>query len=95
MRVLCVHHESPIEGGTYDRVISEAGHDIVRWSPFAGEPAPSPGDADAIVVYGGAVHPDADGTEPWLAIVPGLFILLTTTSVNAAGDRFARRPEPT
>src|SRR5207237_8651337 len=34
-------------------------------------------------------------TEPWLALVPGLFILLTTTSVNAAGDRFARRPEPT
>jgi peptide/nickel transport system permease protein len=30
-------------------------------------------------------------TEPWLAIVPGVFILLTTTAVNAVGDRFARR----
>jgi len=67
MRVLCVHHESPLDGGIYDRVIPAAGHEILRWSPFAGEPAPRPGDADAIVVYGGAVHPDADGTQSWLA----------------------------
>jgi len=30
------------------------------------------------------------GTEPWLAVVPGVFILLTTMSVNAAGERVAR-----
>lgn len=29
-------------------------------------------------------------TEPWLALAPGLFILLTTVSVNMAGDRLAR-----
>ena len=28
-------------------------------------------------------------TEPWLAFAPGLFILLTTLSVNLAGDRLA------
>jgi peptide/nickel transport system permease protein len=28
-------------------------------------------------------------TEPWLAIAPGLFILLTTLSVNVVGDRLA------
>jgi GMP synthase (glutamine-hydrolysing) len=67
VRVLCVHHEAPLNGGIYDDVIAEAGHEIVRWAPFAGEPAPRPGDAGAIVVYGGAVHPDADGTDPWLA----------------------------
>ena len=32
-------------------------------------------------------------TEPWLALVPGLFILITTMSVNAVGDRAARRDE--
>jgi peptide/nickel transport system permease protein len=26
-------------------------------------------------------------TEPWLALVPGVFILITTLAVNAAGDR--------
>jgi GMP synthase (glutamine-hydrolysing) len=67
MRILCVHHEAPLRGGLYDDVIAGAGHEIVRWAPFAGEPSPQPGDADAIVVYGGAVHPDADGTDPWLA----------------------------
>ena len=30
-------------------------------------------------------------TEPWLAFVPGVFILITTMSVNAAGDRAAHR----
>jgi len=29
-------------------------------------------------------------TEPWLALAPGLFILLTTVSVNLTGDRIAR-----
>lgn len=28
-------------------------------------------------------------TEPWLALTPGLFILLTTLSVNLTGDRLA------
>jgi peptide/nickel transport system permease protein len=31
------------------------------------------------------------GTQPWLAFAPGLFILLTTLSVNLAGDRLASR----
>ena len=30
-------------------------------------------------------------TEPWLAFAPGLFILMTTLSVNLAGDRLATR----
>jgi peptide/nickel transport system permease protein len=29
-------------------------------------------------------------TEPWLAVAPGLFILLTTLSVNMTGERLAR-----
>jgi len=29
-------------------------------------------------------------TEPWLALAPGLFILLTTVSVNMTGERLAR-----
>ena len=30
-------------------------------------------------------------TEPWLALAPGLFILLTTVLVNLSGDRLGRR----
>jgi peptide/nickel transport system permease protein len=29
------------------------------------------------------------GTEPWLALAPGLFILMTTVSVSFVGDRLA------
>jgi peptide/nickel transport system permease protein len=29
------------------------------------------------------------GTEPWLALAPGVFILVTTVSVNVVGDRLA------
>jgi len=31
------------------------------------------------------------GTEPWLALAPGIFILITTASVNVAGDRLATK----
>ncbi len=67
MRVLFVHHEEPIDGGTYDDVVVEAGHEIVRWAPFSRAPQPELVDVDAVVVLGGAVHPDADGTDPWLS----------------------------
>jgi peptide/nickel transport system permease protein len=30
------------------------------------------------------------GTEPWLAVAPGVFILMTTVAVNLAGDQLAR-----
>lgn len=31
-------------------------------------------------------------TEPWLAVAPGAFILLTTVAINLIGDRLAGRP---
>jgi GMP synthase (glutamine-hydrolysing) len=66
VRVLFVHHERPLDGGSYDEVVATAGHEIVRWAPFEGESAPPLAEIDAAVILGGAVHPDADGTEPWL-----------------------------
>jgi len=67
MRVLFVHHEQPLDGGSYDDLVESLGHEIVRWAPFEGEPPPTLEHVDALVILGGAVHPDADGTEPWLA----------------------------
>jgi len=59
----------------------------------------------ALSFFGVGVHPPAASwgnmlyqaqsalaTEPWLAIAPGAFILLTTVSVNLIGDRLANRP---
>ena len=66
MRVLFVHHERPLDAGSYEAVVPAAGHEVVRWSPFESEPPPALADVGAAIVLGGAVHPDADGTEPWL-----------------------------
>ena len=67
MRVLFVHHEAPLHGGLYDEVVAGAGHSIVRWASFSGEPAPSLAGVGAVVVFGGEMHPDTDGANPWLA----------------------------
>jgi GMP synthase (glutamine-hydrolysing) len=67
MRVLCVQHEVPPQGGSYDEVIPGEGHEVVRWAPFSDEPAPELAGVGAVVVFGGEVHPDADATDPWLA----------------------------
>ncbi len=67
MRVLCVDHDAPPQGGIYDEVIPGAGHEVVRWAPFSGEAAPDLVGVGAVVVFGGEVHPDADATAPWLA----------------------------
>jgi peptide/nickel transport system permease protein len=32
-------------------------------------------------------------SEPWLAVAPGIFILMTTISVNLAGERLASQPD--
>ena len=61
-----------MRGGTYDEVIPGAGHEVVRWAPFSGEPAPELDGVGAVVVFGGEVHPDADGTDPWLGDEVGL-----------------------
>lgn len=65
--MLCVHHEAPLHGGAYDEIIQGAGHEVVRWAPFSGEPEPGLAGVGAVVVFGGEVHPDADETAPWLA----------------------------
>ena len=62
----------------------------------------------ALSFFGVGVHPpqaswgnmlyDAQATlatEPWLALAPGGFILLTTLSVNLAGERLAGQTTPT
>ena len=85
MRVLFVHHEQPLDGGTYDDVVPGAGHEILRWSPFLGEPRPALHDVDALLVHGGAVHPDADGSEPWLAGEVALIEEAVTRQVPTLG----------
>ncbi|MFN8223247.1 MAG: type 1 glutamine amidotransferase [Gaiellales bacterium] len=68
MRVLSLTHEpAPTGGGgTFERRAAELGHELtVCETPVAGLP-PAAAEFDAIMVFGGAMHPDQDAEHPWL-----------------------------
>ena len=70
MRVLSVVHEdSPTGGGgLFERVVVERGDRLHRWFTANGDAAPDdPGAFHAIMVFGGAMHPDQDAEHEWLA----------------------------
>ena len=70
MRVLSIVHD-PAEtggGGLFERVAGERGDRLDRWVVADGSDAPGePVDWDALMVFGGAMHPDQDAEHPWLA----------------------------
>ena len=67
MRVLSVTHGPSVGGGVFDKTVERDGHRLARWVvPFGAEP-PNPEAHDAIMVFGGGMHPDQDGSHPWLA----------------------------
>ena len=70
MRVLSVVHEDTDTGGggLFERVALERGERLDRWFTADGARAPgAPTDWDAIMVFGGAMHPDQDAEHAWLA----------------------------
>ncbi len=67
MRVLSIVHHDHTDGGVFDETAEHLGHTVERWLPPAGGAVSSPDEYDAIMVFGGAMHPDQDGDHPWLA----------------------------
>jgi len=70
MRVLSVvHDDSPTGGGgLFERVVVERGDHLDRWFTANGDAPPGdPGAWDAIMVFGGVMHPDQDAEHEWLA----------------------------
>jgi GMP synthase (glutamine-hydrolysing) len=67
MRVLSVTHGSTVPGGVFELAVEEGGHTLERWSvPDGGSPDPAR-DYDAVMVFGGSMHPDQDDRFAWLA----------------------------
>ena len=64
MDVLSVVHGGDAGTELFGTVIAEAGHRHREWN-FATDGTP-PGDFDAVLVFGGSVHPDQDDQHPWL-----------------------------
>ena len=67
MRVLSITHHSAAVGGLFDETVELLGHELERWLVPQDSAAPSAGRHDAVLVFGGAMHPDEDDSHPWLA----------------------------
>ncbi len=68
MRVLSITHEpAPVGGGgLFESVVDDRGDTLVRWLTPTREAPGRPTDFDAVMVFGGAAHPDQDAEHPWL-----------------------------
>ena len=69
MRVLSVVHDPAHTGGggLFEKVVAERGDTLDRWVVADGEAVPGdPSGWDAVMVFGGAMHPDQDAEHPWL-----------------------------
>ena len=65
MRVLALPHGPSVGPGVFADAVRDAGHELVeRLLPVAG--VPSEDDADAVIVLGGAMHPDEEERHGWL-----------------------------
>jgi GMP synthase-like glutamine amidotransferase len=66
VRVLSVTHGPSVPGGIFDEVAEAAGHELERWVvPLGGAPQPA-ASYDAVMVFGGSMHPDQDEQHGWL-----------------------------
>jgi GMP synthase (glutamine-hydrolysing) len=66
VRVLSVTHGPTVGGGVFDELVERRGHRLERWLVPEGPHGPGPEAYDAVLVFGGAMHPDADEGHPWL-----------------------------
>jgi GMP synthase (glutamine-hydrolysing) len=65
MRVLAVTHGPSVGPGVFADAVEDDGHELVEWPVQLGGTAP--GGADAVIVLGGAMHPDEEERHGWLS----------------------------
>ena len=67
MDVLSLVHGEDAGAELFGPLVAEAGHRLHEWSFGWATPPPRALDAyDAVLVFGGAMHPDQDDLHPWL-----------------------------
>ena len=69
MKVLAIVHGSNTRSDVFADVILGGGHELIEWNATLGNPPPP---ADAVIVFGGAMHPDEEDAHPWLRDEDGL-----------------------
>jgi GMP synthase (glutamine-hydrolysing) len=105
MRVLALTHGPSVGPGVFAEAVRDAGHELVEGRvPLAGAPRE---EADAVLVLGGAMHPDEDDRHGWLRPELRLLEVLLEEGTplfgvclgaqliaRAAGAEVLRAPEP-
>ena len=66
MRVLSATHGPSVPGGVFEEVVEASGHVLERWLVPAGGAPGGPLDFDAVMAFGGSMHPDEDERYGWL-----------------------------
>jgi GMP synthase-like glutamine amidotransferase len=61
--VIAAVHQDDAGPVVFGDVVRELGHELVEWRPQDGAP---PDGADAVLVFGGAMHVDQEEQHPWL-----------------------------
>jgi GMP synthase (glutamine-hydrolysing) len=68
VNVVSIVHGADAGAELFGPLVAEAGHRLDEWSFGCRTPPPQPLDSyDAVLVFGGAMHPDQDDLHPWLA----------------------------
>jgi GMP synthase-like glutamine amidotransferase len=86
VRILAIVHQRDAGPGVFAEAIEQSGAELDSWL-LPAEPSP-PGDPlgyDAVLVFGGAVHPDQDAGNNWLAIEKALLGELLARDVPLLG----------
>lgn len=65
--MLSVTHGPSVPGGVFDEAVEAAGHALERWQVPDGGLAEAAETYDAVMVFGGSMHPDQDDDFHWLA----------------------------
>jgi GMP synthase-like glutamine amidotransferase len=64
VQVLALTHGPSVGPGVFEDAVRDGGHELVEWQvPVEGVPTDSP---DAVLVLGGAMHPDEEEEHGWL-----------------------------
>jgi GMP synthase-like glutamine amidotransferase len=67
VRVLAIVHEADAGPGVFAQAIGEHGAELHEWRlPERQAPPGDPRDYDAVLTFGGAMHPDQVDSHPWL-----------------------------
>jgi GMP synthase-like glutamine amidotransferase len=107
VRVLSVTHGPTVPGGVFDEAVEAAGHTLERWQVPDGSEPDAAEAYDAVMVFGGSMHPDQDDDFHWLAHeeaflkdvlaanVPAFGVCLGAQMLaRAAGATVGPAPEP-